>query len=91
MQLNGFFQVGDGLVGLLQAGKRDDPQEMMRRCKTRKHLQGLLQGFGGLLEFLFLKVTQALVVQGLSFICRQARERKGKAQREAQDADRRDS
>ena len=79
MQLNGFFQVGDGLIGLLQAGKRDDPQKMMRGCKTGKHVQGLLQGFGGLLEFLFVRVIRALVEQVLGFIRRQARERTGEA------------
>ena len=43
VQFNGFFQVGDGLVGLLQARKRDDPQEMMRSGKTRKFFQRLFQ------------------------------------------------
>ena len=60
----------------------------MRGCKTGKHVQGLLQGFGGLLEFLFVRVIRALVKQVLGFIRRQARERKGEAQREDQDTDR---
>ena len=86
MQLNGFFQVGDGLCGLLQARERDDSQEMMGSRKTRKHFQGLLQGFGGLLEFLFVKVGQALVIQGLSLIG-PACERKAEAQSKDQNTD----
>ena len=86
MQFNGFFQVGDGLCGLLQARERDDSQEMMGRRKTRKHFQGLLQGFGGLLEFLFVKVGQALVIQGLGIIG-PACERKAEAKSQDQNTD----